>query len=299
MVPMPSLGVRAHWLRNTLMLGQQREGHFPVTSCELNSFRIQAHTIGTPQGLAYTHRITLYVICTRTVWISQRESPGAHSPPDYGLRKKRPTAGRKAKLTRSACSDWAIELPVTKRDRLAWSWRAGLLRSQAWSLVKPAGRGGQEGGTPRLPVGGLRRGVRGDGRGDAQGGARSTETALRFVFPPPSISVHSSLPSGSWAGPKPRSSLGCASFPGERAKRRLPRAQGPGHLGDSVGAPLPTPGWTPPAVLRASGPRDGPGQCIRGAQGPWERGGSAATPPICQRAGSGGLRLAPPSSPGV
>ena len=166
-------------------------------------------------------------------------------------------------------------------------------------MVKPAGRGGQEGGTPRLPVGGLRRGVRGDGRGDAQGGARSTETALRFVFPPPSISVHSSLPSGSWAGPKPRSSLGCASFPGERAKRRLPRVQGPGDLGDSVGAPLPTPGWTPPAVLRASGPRDGPGQCIRGAQGPCDRGGWAATPPICQRAGSGGLRLAPPSSPGV
>ena len=91
MVPMPSLGVRAHWLRNTLMLRQQREGHFPVTSRELNSFRIQAHTIGTPQGLAYTHRITLYVIRTRTVWISPRESPGAHSTPDYGLRKKRPT----------------------------------------------------------------------------------------------------------------------------------------------------------------------------------------------------------------
>ena len=122
----------------------------------------------------------------RTVWISPPESPGAHSTPDYGLRKKRQTAGRKAELTRSACYDWVTELPVTKRDRLAWSWRAGLLRNRAWSLVKPAGRGGQEGGTPRLPVGGLRRGTRGDGRGDGQGGARSTETAPSFASPPPS-----------------------------------------------------------------------------------------------------------------
>ncbi|XP_024844503.1 uncharacterized protein [Bos taurus] len=122
----------------------------------------------------------------RTVWISPPERRGAHSTPDYGLRKKRQTAGRKAELTRSACYDWVTELPVTKRDRLTWSWRAGLLRSRAWSLVKPAGRGGQEGGTPRLPVGCLRRGARGDGRGDAQGGARSTETAPSFASPPPS-----------------------------------------------------------------------------------------------------------------
>ena len=61
MVPMPSPGVTVHWLRNKLMLGQQREGHFPVTSCELNSFRIQAHTKDTSQGLAYTHQITLCV----------------------------------------------------------------------------------------------------------------------------------------------------------------------------------------------------------------------------------------------
>ena len=245
MVPMPSLGVRAHWLRNTLMLGQQREGHFPVTSCELNSFRIQAHTIGTPQGLAYTHRITLYVICTRTVWISQRESPGAHSTPDYGLRKKRPTAGRKAKLTRSACSDWAIELPVTKRDRLAWSWRAGLLRSQAWSLVKPAGRGGQEGGTPRLPVGGLRRGVRGDGRGDAQGGARSTETALRFVSPAPPSRCTEACPLGPGRGQSPAVRWVVRLYLGRGRRDASPESRALETLGIPSGPHSPLPAGLP------------------------------------------------------
>ena len=38
------------------------------------------------------------------------------------------------------------------------------------------GRGGQEGSAPWLPVGGLKRGARDDGRWGGQGGARSAET---------------------------------------------------------------------------------------------------------------------------
>ena len=211
-----------------------------------------------------------------------------------------PTAGRKAELTRPACSDWATELPVRKRDRLAWSWRAGLLRSRVWSLVKPAGRGGQEGGTPQLPVGGLRRGARGDGRGDAQGGARSKETAPRFVSPPPPSRCTEACPLGPGRGQSPAVSWVVRLFLGRGRRDASPESRALETLGIPSGPHPPLPaGPPPPAVLRASGPRDGPGQCIRGAQGPCERGGWAATPPICQRAGSGGLRLAPPSSPGV
>lgn len=178
-------------------------------------------------------------------------------------------------------------------------WRAGLLRSRAWSLVESDGRGGQEGSAPWLPVGGLKRGARADGRWGGQGGARSAETAPLLRVPALHLSTR---PHSLWVlgGVRAPQFTGLCALSWGKAKRRFSRAQGPGDLGDSVGASPPAPGRTPPAVLRASGPRDDPGQCIGGAQGPGERGRSAATPPgCCQRAGSGGLHSAPPSSPGI
>ncbi|XP_070319029.1 uncharacterized protein [Odocoileus virginianus] len=118
-----------------------------------------------------------------------------------------------------------------------------------------------------------RRGARDDGRWGGQGGARSAETAPLLRVP----ALHLSTPPHSlWVlgGVRAPQFTGLCALSWGKAKRRFPRAQGPGDLGDSVGASPPAPGRTPPAVLRASGPRDDPGQCIGGAQGPgvarWE-----------------------------
>lgn len=80
---------------------------------------------------------------------------------------------------------------------------------------------------------------------------------------PPSISVLGRPPSGSWAGPEPRSSLGVRPLLRGRRRDSSPEPRDLETLGIPSGPAL---GRTPPDVLRASGPRDGLGQCIGGAQ---------------------------------
>lgn len=131
-------------------------GRFCVTSCELNSFRTQVHTKSTQAGLSvYTSdhsrdsARTVPALPAGTPRGPQpTRSPAEEKPRGAELRGARGAGGR------SACFDWAKEVPVTPEG--PGFLGAGLVTSRARSLAGPAGRGGQESGAPRLTVGALR-----------------------------------------------------------------------------------------------------------------------------------------------
>ncbi|XP_057393705.1 uncharacterized protein LOC103000302 [Balaenoptera acutorostrata] len=226
-------------LCNRLTLGELREvlrplGRFRVTSCELNSFRIQVHTKSTQAGLrVYTSDHSRD--SARTVPALLVGTPRGRSRPSRRPRKNR--AGAEPRGARKGASfDWATEVPVTPEG--PGFLGAGLVTSRAWSLAKPAGRGGQEGGAPRLPVGALK------GREEAGAGAVRAGldapgrrpglvvTAHLSRTPPPAPLVPG--PGQSPRSPSPREPT---PSPGERPRRRLHRVQAPGDLGGSVGRP--------------------------------------------------------------
>ncbi|XP_061034242.1 uncharacterized protein LOC133081953 [Eubalaena glacialis] len=237
-------------LCNRLTLAELREvlrplGHFRVTSCELNSFRIQVHTKSTQAGLR-VYTLDHSRDSARTVPALLVGTPRGRSRPSRPSRRRRKNrAGAEPRGARKGASfDWATEVPVTPEG--PGFLGAGLVTSRAWDVRRPArGRSG-----------------RGSTRRDDAPALWSPPTFPGLRPPPPLVPG----PGQSPRSPSPRGGL--RLLPGRGRGEASTESRPLETSGAPSGAPPAAPGRIPRTVLRASGARDGQGQCIGGPQGP-------------------------------